>query len=909
MTPIFVRYTWKTLQKNRSRTWVTIVGILLSTALVTAVTVSVASALHYFRQVAIEDVGDWSVCLYETTAQEQEQLLQDKRVEGLCSLRTVGYAQTDCEYEKKSYLFVGAVSDFFAGRMPVELIEGRLPENDREILLSRQFLYNSGWEIEVGDTLTLELGSRLAQSALNRVNDDTPGGGNGTPCRLTQHDPWQGEESMAPEYFAAEGGSVTYTVTGVYEEPEFEPSSAPGYTALTADRPAAGGPAEAEKENSEAIYELWIQLKDIGEAEGFLREWQKGGFRGETNRTLLKYSGYSGSSSMELLYSMAGILAVIVVAGSVALIYNAFSISVTERVRQFGLLKSLGATRRQIMGSVLMEGLMLCAVGIPLGVLTGCMGISATIWACRDLFETVLGNFSKTVVFSVHLTAPAMALSVGLGVFTVLLSAWLPARKALRLPAIEAIRQNQEVRIRAGRVRTSRWTLRLFGLPGMLASKNFKRSRRRYRVTIFSLFFSIVLFVCSGSFCHYLRKSVEDSQSVGTYDLAYYMWDNPQGLEELYEKLSAIPGVDESVLTDTRSMNIVVERENLTDEFKRNHDESQGTPWAFWGVVFVEDEDYRAFLTANDLDTSIYMDIEHPTALAFDRMGYSSSEAGYQVYDVLKEGAEELQILLPEKKEGYGTGSILLTEQGAQILYYKEDVKESQEPLAVPLEEGAQTILVTVGTRLLQAPWFCSGKDRPQIFLPAGVRDAWGLDKDWGSAFFLTGDESQAYEAMKEITKKSDGILSNNAQSARETKALLGLMEVFSTGFLALISLITTANVFNTISTNVLLRRREFAMLRSIGMTRGGIRRILNYECLLYGGKSLLYAAPVSAAISYMIYENIKQEGFFMGFYIPWQTLAIAVLAVFLIVFATMTYADKRLGRGELAGEIREENA
>lgn len=899
MTPIFIRYTWKTLQKNRSRTWVTIVGILLSTALVTAMTVSVASALHYFRQVAIEDVGDWSVGLYETTRQEKEQLLQDGRVDHLCSLGTVGYALTDIEYEKKPYLFVGAMSEDFAGQMPVELNEGRMPENDRELLLSRQFLYNSGWELAVGDTVTLELGSRLAQRAEGREYDGGGEGETGTPCRLTQHDPWQGEESIAPEYFVADGGSVTYTVTGIYEEPEFEPSSAPGYTALTAEAPESG----------ETVYDLWLRLKDTGEAERFLREQQDRGARGETNWTLLKYSGYSGSSSMELLYNMAAILAVIVVAGSVALIHNAFSISVTERVRQFGLLKSLGATRRQIMGSVLTEGLMLCAVGIPLGVLTGCAGISVTIWACGDLFETVLGGFSETISFTVHPTVKSMAVSVGLGLLTVVLSAWLPARKALRLPAIEAIRQNKEVRIRARRVRTSRWTLRLFGLPGMLASKNFKRSRGRYRVTVFSLFFSIVLFIGSGSFCHYLRKSVEDSRGGGTFDLAYYMWDDPQQMETLYEKMRMLAGVDASALTDMRSMDIVVERESLTDAFKRDHDAAHGTPWALWGVTFVEEEGYRAYLTANGLDVSVYMDAEHPTALVFDRMGYSQAESGYRVYDVLKEGTEELEVLVPIDKEGYGRGSIVMTEGGAQVLYYEEDTEGAREPLALPLAEAARTMEVRVGTRPERAPWFCSGKDRPQIFLPAGVREAWGLESDWGSAYFLAEDWNPVYEAMSEITRENDGILSNNVQNALETKALLGLIEVFSTGFLVLISLITTANVFNTISTNVLLRRREFAMLRSVGMTRRGVRRILNYECLLYGCKSLLYAAPVSLAVTWVIYENVKSQGFFMGFYIPWQTLATAVLAVFLIVFSTMVYADKRLGQGELAGEIREENA
>lgn len=939
MTPIFIRYTWKTLKENRSRTWVTIVGILLSTALVTAVTVSIASAVYYFERVAVEDVGDWCVRLYEVSENERSRLAEDGRVSGLCSLRSVGYAQTDCGKEGKPYLFIGAMSEDFAERMPVELIRGRMPEKDTELLLSRQFLANSGQELSPGDSLTLVLGGRLADAAENQegVEESVDAG-----VWLNQHNPFQGQTSRAPETFVADGRTVTYTVAGIYEEPEFEPSMAPGYTVLTVDAavpPAAEEPETVREDSRELAqedgreitqessrelaqegngdskeagndcYELWIQLKDLGQAQSFLEEQMAQGLSGETNWTLLKYQGYSGSSSMKLIYGMASILMVIVAAGSVALIYNSFSISVTERVRQFGLLKSLGATRRQIMGSVLTEGLMLCIVGIPLGILIGCLGIGATIWGCQELFEAVLGGFSERVSFEVHPTLGALGLSVGIGLCTVLLSAWLPARKALRLPAIEAIRQNQELRIRPRRVRTSPLTLRVFGLEGMLASKNFKRSRKRYRATVISLFFSIVLFVCANSFCRYLRKSVEDSRNEGTYDLAYYMWDDPEGLRQLYAKLKLLEGVDESVLTDSQGVDVVVAPEDQTEAFRRNHDAEMGTPWAYWGVFFIEDEDYRAYLVQNGLDPAIYMDVDHPTALVFDRMTYSAEGGSYQVYPVLKEGVQSLNVIQTRPQEGYGGGVLQMTEQGVQVLYYKDDREGAEEPLKVPAEDAAQLIEVKIGMYLESAPWFLGDRGRPQMILPASVRDAWGMEADWRAAFFLAGDADRVYEEMRKLAKETGGAIANNAQTAKETRALIGLIEVFSTGFLALISLIATTNVFNTISTNVMLRRREFAMLRSIGMTRKGTRRILNYECLLYGCKSVLYAVPVSLGITWVIYDNVKRQGFFTGFYIPWQTVASVASAMFLIVFATMVYADKKLGREELAEEIREENA
>ena len=613
---------------------------------------------------------------------------------------------------------------------------------------------------------------------------------------------------------------------------------------------------------------------------------------------------------MELLYSMGAILTAMVAVGSVALICNAFSISVTERVRQFGLLRSLGATRRQIMGSILAEGLMLCVAGIPLGILTGCLGIGATIWGCSDLFETALGGYSDRVSFEVHITAGALFMAAGMGFLTVFISAWLPARKALRLPALEAIRQNKELRLRPGQMRISPLTRRLFGLEGMLASKNFKRSRRRYQATVFSLFFSIVLFVCANSFCHYLKRSMEDGRGGGTYDLAYYMWDDPEEMEDLYGKLRKLKGVDGSVLLGQTSLYVAVEPKDQTEEFKRYRNAGQAPSWAFFLINFVEDEDYRVFLAELGLDPAAYLDEEHPTALVYDRMVDRFGEGGYQAYDVLKEKTAQLQVILPQYREGYGMGSVQTTEEGEQVFYYREDSEEGMaEPLVEPLSEAARFIDVSVGTRLEHAPWFCSSKEQPQIFLPASVRDAWGLEKGWRAAFFLAEEYDAVYEEMEKLAKKTGGMTSNNARTAMETRALTGLIEVFSTGFLLLISLIATANVFNTISTNILLRRREFAMLRSLGMTKRGIRRILNYECLLYGAKSVAYAAPVSLGLTWLIYENVKRQGAWMKFYIPWQTLAAVGAVVFLVVFSTMLYASGKLGGKELAEEIREENA
>ena len=115
------------------------------------------------------------------------------------------------------------------------------------------------------------------------------------------------------------------------------------------------------------------------------------------------------------------------------------------------------------------------------------------------------------------------------------------------------------------------------------------------------------------------------------------------------------------------------------------------------------------------------------------------------------------------------------------------------------------------------------------------------------------------------------------------------------------------ANVFNTISTNVALRRREFAMLRSVGMTRGGMNRMMNYECLLYGFRALAFGLPLSALMTLFIYDTVGSS-VSSTFQIPWSAVAVAVCSIFVVVFATMLYAMGRIKRENPIDALKNEN-
>ena len=185
------------------------------------------------------------------------------------------------------------------------------------------------------------------------------------------------------------------------------------------------------------------------------------------------------------------------------------------------------------------------------------------------------------------------------------------------------------------------------------------------------------------------------------------------------------------------------------------------------------------------------------------------------------------------------------------------------------------------------------------------------FEKDYGLLYFIRSDDihkgfEELQKAMKEM-KMDDLYIHNYAKNAEDERNAALIVKVFAYGFIVLISLIAAANVFNTITTNINLRRREFAMLKSVGMTQKGMRKMLNYECILYGSKALIYGIPASAVITYLIYGAIN-KAIDTPFTMPWKAVGVAVLSVFLVVFVTMMYSMGKIKKDNTIDALKNEN-
>lgn len=889
---ILNKVTLQYLKKNKVRTIVTIIGIILSTAMFTAVTTSISSFQTYMLKSEIDQEGAWEAIAYCMNEKQAENLAGNPEIKEMLLFRQFGYMEIDqlkkngtdsmkCMNSSKPYLVMASIDSGNTSLINLTMIDGRMPEKENEILIPKHLITDGKVSLKQGDTITGAIGQRERNGSIL----------------------WQepfGSAAEDTETFHETGPQKTYTVVGVYERLNYsvEPYFLPGYTVL------CGKADNTQEAVQHAVFTVWHPSKLFELLDGLENKY-------DWHSDLLRINGVARQDSFQRVYLGLGIiLSAIIMFGSIALIYNAFSISVNERIKQFGLLSSIGATKRQLKRSVLFEACTVSLLGIPFGILAGIFGMGVTFYLLRDRFTGIYTNSSIPLTIDVKLWAVAAA--AFLAFLTVLVSAAIPAKKAMKIPAIEAIRQNREIKVKSQKYKSLGFLYRLFGLEGMLADKNFKRNRKKYRATVISLFVSIVLFISASSFVDYLKSSITDVVKMENYDIIYYMSygdiaeeflvESPEAA--LQEKIAALPSVDKVSLQYGFYQSFILKEEALTKEFLEFgqkagyinlvdefiNPEEKAVSFSF---SFLSDEEYKQYLKKYGLENRGYFS-NNKEALVFDNIlimseeKYFSTNCFLEKEGVLKAAAFDIKNRYEEPKEegmkGQYVSYPVIGEEKALGYYITEDIER-------PLGISSHSISFVYPYSALEELFF---------------------DIEKGDAhFYITAENnSLAYSEIQSMLFKNgldDRRLYNMAQSQTFEKNLVLIINVFSYGFIVLISLIAAANVFNTISTNISLRQREFAMLESIGMTKKGLYRMLNYECILYGAKSILYGLPVSIAATWFIYK-VVQDGYAIGFYIPISSIIIAVISVFLVVFVTMFYAAGKLKKHSVVETLKNEN-
>ena len=438
--------TIKNLKLNKKRTLVTIIGIVLSVALMTAV----ASLFMSFRETLISYEinlkGNYHYEFANVPASDLKYFEKNRMVEDNSIVKNIGYAKLDNIKNKyKPYLYVKAYNDTALKNLAVNLVEGRVPQNSNEIVIPTHLETNGRVKYNVGDKLILNVGTR-----------ETDG------SSLDQYNPYDPEDTDTNETLV-NVKTREYTIVGIIKRPSsnIEPYSAPGYTVITYLDNFDTGYYDVyslyTKKGLNNRYQVSAGILGVStetfkkyvegtwnteeEANKVIDEMQNLKYELGVNSYLISLeTGLFKESSTRSMGMVIGIVLIIIVVSSVFCIRNSFDISISERVRQYGMLRSIGATSKQIKHNVYYEAFILFLIGVPLGIICGILASYILI---------IISNIFLSSMLTLNLVYKFSWLSIlfasVLGFTIVMLSAHRSAKKSGKIIPIEALKNSAEV--------------------------------------------------------------------------------------------------------------------------------------------------------------------------------------------------------------------------------------------------------------------------------------------------------------------------------------------------------------------------------------------------------------------------------------------------------------------------------
>ena len=901
---IFTKLTQRYLSKNKTRTIVTLIGIIVSMALFTAVIEGAYSGYQFLKNREIAVTGEWQVIMNDVNDEGLEEAKTNKQIEKYENVYTLGWAEVANENDGKPYLLVQSLGDTEHALFPINLVSGRMPEKEDEILLPENFIANAKEKYQVGDTITLETGQRFIEKE-----------------QLSENTPYQEKESLKNTT------KHTFTIVGIMERLPFEIEefSCPGYTCIT-----NGFHTDSQK--------LFLTIHSPSKMQEFLMRQTISDSYVPHSDLLRFYGAFKASGERSVLIGLTTVLVLLIAYGSISLIYNSFSISISERIRQFGIMRSIGASNRQIRRMVLFEAFLLAMIGIVLGIIVGCVGIGVTLAWVQNNF---IVNITNKVGLGLRLVISPLPILIAVLIclVTTIVAAYIPAYKAIHKSAIEAIRQSDEIIIKPNEVKTSKLMQKLFGFAGVMATKNFKRNKRKYRSTILSLALSVILFISAASLTQYVsRMLLIQSSNDHKMNVMYNVYtDEQEDVAQRFNMIKAIPEIQNIAIMQKIFDEVYIQRNYIASEYWTAENQQylrriKDAVGVNVELIFVDDDTFHNLCKQNKIDSSSYFDETNPKGLLYNHVIQQfirEDKAIARDVSVIDTDANNVPMFVREYKEieGYASLHEPYIKDGKQYylfypIEYIEEMKgyenlDLRKAKLYPVEEIDIDIPLVAGAQIKEN-LFTLSRNTMQLIYPRSMATTLFTNTDTNYIKRLSNPEIGIQTDNHAIvTQKLEKIKKDNGWSAdqiydfdrdrQNNRMFILVINVFSYGFILLIGVISIANVFNTISTNIILRRKEFAMLRSVGMSEKGFQRMLNYECLIYGGRSLAIGLPISFIFSFFIHYVINQM-VQVDYFIPYISVLFAIAMVFVVVFITMLYTTRKIRRNNVIEELRIEN-
>ncbi len=890
----------KDLKLNRKRSIVIIIGIILSTALICGV----AGLVSSFQQTLVETVknshGNYHAIFYDVPKEELKYIENNRNVENYYLSEDLGVSylpkiELATKKVTEPYINVIAMDNKFLDNMAIKIHEGRLPENDTEIAVSVRINDKYKLNYKVGDTITLNLGERQLS----------------TGEKLTKINPYLTGEEDNGEILKEELVNTTertYKIVGIIERPSYaiESYESPWFTAITKME-------KVEKKANIAVLYTNLQnyIKNTEEINKMVKATEEekqnenntysfGGLKDKyssykyelcINEDLLRFEGVNLSeSTLTMIYGLAGFIMAIVLVSSVFVIRNGFAISITERLKQYGMLSSIGATKKQIKKSVYFEGFILGIIGIPLGIFAGIFAIYVLVNLVNFILKDYISN-STLLVYSMSWVA--VAISILVSTVTIWLSCKSSARRASKITPIEAIRSSNDIKLEAKKIKCPKIITKIFKTGGEIAYKNLKRSKKKYRTTVVSIIVSVVIFIAISSFIEYGFKMSWAYYTELNYNYAIYSRSTVSSKDkeefakvearekEEFNEISKFDTVDDYSINKSATFKIKIDdqyKEKLTEYGKKVRETTESYE--------IDEEGNRKeldFVTIISLSQNQYEK-------------YVKKIGG--TYENYKDGA-----ILIDNSINYDSNGKRV--QGSKYTWKKGDIIHGQV--------GNKDYDVKIVARTEERPMGVESLYNTNAYFIVSEEFINGLEEHSLPGMYIQSKKVDKLDEQVENYMKENNItentfwINNINEVVKEQNAVILVISIFLYGFITVITLIGITNIFNTITTNMNLRKKEFAMLKSIGMTKKEFNRMIRLESIFYGVKSLVIGIPIGILLSYGIY-NIFKDNMEMEYVLPIKAIVMAIVFVAIVIGIIMKYSMSKINKQNIIETIRNDN-
>ena len=859
---LYTSLTLRYLKENKKRTIVTIIGIILSTALICGIGNIYSSFMDYQIRETIQRDGSFHATFNNVDKDKIDYITKSAGISNSGISKEFGYANSG---EGNLLNVLGYDKNYFEG-FNISLKEGDFPKNKNEIVISENSNLITDSKFKIGDNIKLSIGKRLSEEE-DYLDSPTV----------------QENEKLV------DTKEETFKVVGIINKPGFEYSNGIQTAITYIDKSLVNNNDKVNisvnVNNPKDIYSIVSSICKNGNLEKKIDSNGEKVDNVDYNEHLLRLKGASAyaniNNSIGYIVLLVGSLVVIC---TIATVYNSFSISISERKKQFGILNSIGATNSQIMKLVFLEGFIVSIVAIPIGLLSGTLAMDILFKIIQKFYyNSFIAEMNLRVVYN----PVVIIFSIIVVLITIFISVIIPARVASKVSPLEAIKNSSDYKV--GKVKDSKLVRLIFKTEGVLAYKNLRRNKKKFRITLFSLVISVVIFIAFSGFMTLFLKA--ESVRVGEMNYDIYMYgmrnDSIEKTKELANEIEKIHGVKNIRIGNATSISMDLDENKVNKSAKekvQNYFESE---------------------TKNN--KTVYKLMNNELNLPGDSavQNIKLTEGSFDKDSAIKEnGVILINKSYYEEKGKKGVLDMTNYKVGDTIELYSMGYDEKTEKEYI--EKTYKFKIMGISEDILMGD-----NTYPYMGIGMVTYDEVAKNNRFNASsdnIYIESDQTESTRnSINNLAEKYKFDVSDQIEEYKVIQDSFKVMQIFVYGFVTVISLVSVTNIVNTISTNINLRKKEFAIIKSIGVTSSGFNKMIYLESFLYGALALLWGIPIGILLTILM-NTILGDVISFGLVLPYNAILICIVAIFIITFIASYIPMRKINKENIIDNIRQDS-